>query len=561
MSDQRLASVSSQKRNFLSMAPTGIEVIALFAILVVSYFLRQGLPNVAIADPDSWGYLHPALSWMSDRGFQQTNGRDWLYPAMVGLFVKTTGSIAGIISWQQILGMLSVVFMAAAWRFWVALLPLNRWQQVPLVLVGLLPIYLQQANLGNIVFELVIRPEAVLNTFVYAQLACLLGYCKFRWKTPRPITSLILGGLAIFFAFATLSLKPSWLFAVVTTTAPVWFGLFGASLPLVARSGAPILGVFMTVALLWLPEKALYIKDSASRTFMPSTLLTIHADLIEKDLIRKIAEMPDSDPEKVRVVAVLNELQKELRKAEVVKHGYEKLGFDPDYLFYHCPFVDFVWVQTGRDPERFRSFCLKLYVDAALHNPLGFARKVIIQLTHFIFSEPSTFHRHRIDLQKLYDISLTSFNVSLIRDYPENVRALVDDHMAATAAMAEHPSVLKRKSFALDFSKFLSFWSLPLEIVFLAVLVVCLVVPSWTGWRLGGVAALVLFLAPAANAFTVSVAHALDLARYRYSYGGVLLFSLFAMAVYLALVLAFSLWPYIREPVLDRLKRLQPSRR
>jgi len=479
---------------------------------------------------------------------------------MVGVFINTTGSIAGIITWQQALGILSVVFMSVAWRFWVAMLPLNRWQQLPLVLVGLLPIYLQQANLQTTVFELQIRPEGVLNTFIYAQLACLLGYCFYRWRTPRPMASLILGGLAIFLAVAVLSLKPSWLFAVVTTTAPVWIGFFGSAVPPMSRWGAPILGILMIAILLWLPAKALYVKDSASRTFMPTTLLTIHADLIEKDLIRQLAAMPDSDPEKPRAALFLSELQKELRNAEVAKHGYEKLGFDPDYLFYHCPFTGFVWEYTGRDAERFRSFCLKLYVDAALHNPLGFARKVFTQFTHFVFSEPSTFHRHRLDLQKLYRISLTSINVSLIHDYPADVRAIVDEHMAGTALMAEQPFDLKRKSFARDFSKTLSFWSLPLELVFLAVLIVCLAMPSRTGWKLGGVATLIIFSAPAANAFTVSVAHALDLARYRYSYGGVLLFSLFSMAVYILVVLAVVLWPLVRKPLMDLLNSARSSR-
>ena len=547
MSDQKVANIPSQHQRLLTAIPTGIELLALVVLLGISYYLRMGLPTVPISDPDSWGYLHPAISWFSDKGFQQTNGRDWLYPAMVAVFIKTSGSIAGILSWQQAMGLVTVIFMAVAWRFWVSLLPLNRWLQLPLVLIGALPVYLQQINLQNLVFELEIRPEAVLNFFVYAQLACLMGYCKYRWRTPRSLPSLIFGGLAVFFAFATLALKPSWLFALLTTTAPVWFGLLGRNVPLRVRMGIPALGLALTILLLWLPEKALYIKDSASRTFLPATLLTIHADLIEKDLIRKAAAMPDADPEKQRVETFLRELQKELRVAETIPHGYEKLGFDPDYLFYHCPFISFVWDYTGQNAESFRSFCLKAYCEAFLHNPLGFGRKIWIQLTHFLFLEPSTFYRHRVDLQKLYRISLGSIKPDLISSYPAEMRALVHDYLAATATLAAAPYELKQRSFARSFTKSLSFWAFPLEIVFVLVFCAGLVVPSWVGLRLGGWATLIIFSAPAANAFTVCVAHALDLARYRYSYGGVLLFSLIAMLVYLLVVFAFALWPLVQR--------------
>lgn len=547
MSDQRTWSSVLQNRRWLSAIPTTIESLAFILILIVAYALRLGLPTVPISDPDSWGYLHPTISWLSDKGFQQTNGRDWLYPAMVAVFIKTTGSISGIITWQLALGVVGVAFMAVAWRFWVALLPLSRWLQLPVALVGLLPIYLQQINIQNIVFELEIRPEAVLNVFIYAQLASLMGFCYYRWKNPRPLASLIFGGLAIVFAFATLALKPSWLFALVTTTAPVWFGIFASRMPLSVRLGTPALGVFLTGVLLWLPAKATYIKDSASRTFLPATLLTIHADLIEKDLIRKIAAMPESNPERQKNEVFLHELQKELRKAETISHGYEKLGFDPDYLFYHCPFISFVWAQNGYDTETFRSFCLGVYTDALLHNPLGFGRKILNQFTHFLFLEPSTFYRNRVDLKKLYRISHESINPEIIASYPAEVRAMIDAYVADTVPLTERPYELKSKSFAKGFTKSLTAWVLPLEIFFILTFCVCLCVPSWLGLRLGGWATLIIFSAPAANALTVCVAHALDLARYRYSYGGVLLFAVIAMMVYLVVVFCMAAKPTVER--------------
>jgi hypothetical protein len=57
-------------------------------------------------------------------------------------------------------------------------------------------------------------------------------------------------------------------------------------------------------------------------------------------------------------------------------------------------------------------------------------------------------------------------------------------------------------------------------------------------WRLPGLVALIFYSAPAGNALTVAMVHALDNARYRGSYGPLLLFALAAMAAFSVTVLA-----------------------
>jgi hypothetical protein len=58
------------------------------------------------------------------------------------------------------------------------------------------------------------------------------------------------------------------------------------------------------------------------------------------------------------------------------------------------------------------------------------------------------------------------------------------------------------------------------------------VVGGMADLRLPGLVALVLFGAPAANALTVAVVHALDNSRYRASYGPLLFLALTAMVVF-----------------------------
>src|ERR1700735_903742 len=130
--------------------------------------------------------------------------------------------------------------------------PLNRWFRLLFSLLGCLPIYIQLVNQQNAFFVMSIRPEAILSFFVYAQLACLMGFCKYRWQIPRALPSLLLGAGAIFFAYGCYFLKPSWYFAFGTTSAPVFIGLFGRALSQKTKFLTPVLGGVFCFLLLWL---------------------------------------------------------------------------------------------------------------------------------------------------------------------------------------------------------------------------------------------------------------------------------------------------------------------
>ncbi|MEI9894049.1 MAG: hypothetical protein WDN28_09220 [Chthoniobacter sp.] len=115
----------------LARIPTAVlcavEGLLLAVVLALAWKARTAWPAVPLADQDTWGYLHPALTWLSGLGFEQTDGRDWLYPALVALFLKMAGSFSGIVVGQKALGILSGVCMAITWRCWVSMLPFQRW--------------------------------------------------------------------------------------------------------------------------------------------------------------------------------------------------------------------------------------------------------------------------------------------------------------------------------------------------------------------------------------------------------------------------------------------------
>lgn len=519
-----------------------IELLALSFVLALAWKARSVWPAVPLADPDTWGYLNPALGWLGGLGFHQAGGRDWLYPALVTLFLKTTGSFAGIAAWQKFLGLSSGILMAVTWRCWVSILPFPRGALFFLSLVGAVPISIQLANQDGIFYEMSTRPEAVLPVFVYAQLACVIGYARFRWQYPRALPSLLLGAAALVLAYACYLLKPSWYLATATTSVPILAGVFGRSLPLKTRLLTPALGAALALLLLWLPARMLFVRDGASVTLLPLALFYVHAQLIEESFDAKLAVLADADPEKARLQH-LNDVLKSETRSSMDDRPYPYLGINPDYLLDSRPMNKALFNCAGHDIESIKAFCFRSYRDAVLHDPAAYAKKVYIQFTYFLFPGPKTFFKDRIDFTREYQWAAKSMTAHRLPFYPPAVSEMerrYEEELAGQIAAARPPYKPKRNSI----TKFLTRWAPPVElltVLFLFALSATHVWPFLHKLRLGGWAAFFLFLAPFGNAFGICIVHALDIDRYRSTFGGYLLFALTAMSAFIVVVLALAL--------------------
>ncbi len=113
----------------------------------------------------------------------------------------------------------------------------------------------------------------------------------------------------------------------------------------------PPLGLLSPFSSSGSPSASFLIKDSASITFLPSTLFTIHARLIDQSLEAKLARMPDADPERAKLQTLVALLDSELHKAQDLPTAWEKLGFDPDYLYYHSPLIPAIYRYAGNDRQ------------------------------------------------------------------------------------------------------------------------------------------------------------------------------------------------------------------
>src|SRR5215468_10703979 len=88
-------------------------LVLLFALAA---WERFRLPLDPIADPDTWGYLSPALRKLTGCEFGHTNGRNFIYPGFVYLVLRAFGDFRAITLIQHVLGLLAGGVLLLSWR-------------------------------------------------------------------------------------------------------------------------------------------------------------------------------------------------------------------------------------------------------------------------------------------------------------------------------------------------------------------------------------------------------------------------------------------------------------
>src|SRR2546430_8382078 len=135
--------------------------IALAFIFAWAVWQRFALPLTPIADPDTWGYLSPALRKLIGAEFGHTQGRNFLYPGFLYLVLRCFGDFRAIAIVQHLLGVAAGGFSLLTWRRLRAFVPnslVNPSLYDALGLVGT-AIYLLASDTTRI--ETQLRPEGV----------------------------------------------------------------------------------------------------------------------------------------------------------------------------------------------------------------------------------------------------------------------------------------------------------------------------------------------------------------------------------------------------------------
>ena len=488
-----------------------LVLCAAVAMVLGGLIVRARLPVIPLADGDTWGYLRPALSWLSGFGFQQTFGRDWLYPALLAGILKIGGDFSAITYVQRFLGLAGIFIFWLAWRSWLRLLPARKpvWIcfVLTLLLLALYALSPQQALLEN-----TIRPEGMLAFFEMAYLYCLISFFLARWRFRKTGSAIVFGAATLGFSYVVLLLKPSWGFSLAFTFLCLLAGAFGNATRLL-RFG-PLLGGAATFALvLSLPKLLGFQKDA--QLFLPFTLVSLHSEQILET--RPVVVSPGAHNAGVPDQIFYEELAKAYRPAKENPDHYNALGFDTDYIQYRSGFFSIIMQKEGWSDREMAAACYSAYFRAWVQAPWSMLEKIWKQLRLFAFPRAGDFYT-------------TAESIDLNNELANSRQFLPDSELSAEVQKnyhsyrqtlerpegnSSHPlgfRVLARLAHRLAWS---SSW---LQVAFFAVIIFVCLSREGRALRLAGLVALAVLAATYGNVLTIAVVHSLDVVRYRVSY-------------------------------------------
>ena len=354
-----------------------LGVVIVFAVAI---WQRASLPWLPLADPDTWGYLNPALEHLAGNGLVQTHCRGLAYPLFLRIVLGATSSFSAIAAVQHLLGLMSGLAWLWAFRLWLDWLPENSGLHYGARWLGALCLALYLCNPATIALEAQIRPEAVFPLFGLGQIAATLVFVRARWRGGSVSAMCSAAAAAALLALVCLSLKPSWGFAALVPAAAIFFGAFGGGIEIGKAARASILAAAALAAAVWIagvPRMAGWVPDRSCGSFLAGTLFTVHADIIAREMHARSAKGNLDAAEE----DFLRKLDARIAESRALpKSAYRVLGHDADYLFYSS---DTLWALPdvgANDADGRIRYLRAAYIRAAVREPWLMGSKIWNQL-------------------------------------------------------------------------------------------------------------------------------------------------------------------------------------
>jgi hypothetical protein len=538
-----------------------IDIAALLLVLAAILWgikQRAGLPAVPLLTPDSWGYLNPALSWLGGAGFEQTDGRAWFYPGIITLILKLAGDFSWIVRVQQCLSLATAPLLWFGLRIWLSLFPKRTAVcHGVAVLLGAATAAIYLLNTTQVRFEMTIQPEGVMAFFVLLYLIFVLSYIRARWVSHQDLPAILFGAASLLASYSVLLLKPSWGFALFPSFLLLIAGIFGTgsrSLRWVPTFAA----VLATGGLFILPDLLGFHKDASSRTFLPFTLVSIHAAQIvqnaEKEhliadtdssrrLVRHSSGTRDeggpeakADPPSTSLDTQFYQgLKQAWSEARKVPLGCPTLGFAPDYIMYTKDFFHGFAAEQKLTDSGLINLCYSTYFETWLRSPGAMLAKIGREMLIFLSAPSRDFAAHSVSKRRALDIA-ARFSPS-----PQALLAEAGskDYLRGQPAYLSYLNNLEKvyqqgwqancvnwlRYVAIVLAKVASF----IQVAFFVALFPIFLNRGLLDLRLAALAAVMVSTAVYGNMLTVGVVHTLDLDRYRTGYVPALLLTLAIM--------------------------------
>ena len=506
----------SSRRSLLTNVGPFAYWSAVAVIFAWAAWLRFRLPLDPIADPDTWGYLSPALRKLVGAGFGHTNGRNFIYPGFLFLLLRGFGDFRAITVTQHLLGLLAGSVLLLTWRRIRDFIPGAHLPRPIYCCLGVLAAAIYMFSREPLCFEMDIRPEGICGFLVSINLYFVIQFTACCFIENRRTAAVIYGIAVVFSSILLASVKPSfWLTAIV---AVVPMGLFFFRHGWFWQKAALAGGVAASVALLLLPEHFLSRHDEMSQTFLPATLFVIHANLIRDQMaddLERNAKVPYSRGWLERAHIALSA---EIAKSVAARPGHiSTLGFDPDYLMHNRSSIDAqLRKEFGNNVSALCAFYWFYYWRIWRQRPFLVVKKIARQMASFYASKCPAYRLGKSrSLTDEYNLGVTSLGAEPYRKIWTSYQPAVDfmrrtELLARSAPIVQQPAYIRRPLGVLAATY------LPLLLIALALSVVVFMHEERRR-RLGWLAALVLFVYSynAANCLEIAVIHSLQDPRYK----------------------------------------------
>ncbi len=488
---------------------------ALAFIFVWAAWQRFTLPLDPIADPDTWGYLSPALRKLTGVEFGHTQGRNFLYPGFLYLVLRCFGDFRAIAIVQHLLGMAAGGVFLLTWRRLRAFVPkslVNPSLHDALGLAGA-AIYLLASETTRI--EMQLRPEGVCAFLISINLYFAVRFIACAFLEYQRTGAALCGSATVLTSLLLASARPSFWFAALVVMVPV--AAFFLRENWWRQKIALGLATALTAALVLWPERILSRKDRESQFFLPTMLFVIHADLIRDQMaadLKENASLPYSRDWLERVYVALDS---EIAKSQMNYPGhYPSLKFDPEYLWFNPRSIAMqLEREFGGNVSALCAFYRFYYWRTWQRRPFRALQKVARQFSICYFPKCPAYTPMKIwPLMDVYERAIERLDSGRYRTFAASFLAFAD-FMQRTKSLAQNAPATKQPGLLREVLSDLAASYLPL--VLLTLILSAIIFWRQPRWRhLRWLAALVLFGCAynAASCLEVAAVNSLEVYRY-----------------------------------------------
>jgi hypothetical protein len=489
---------------------------ALFAaVFTWAIWQRFSLPLDPIANPDTWGYLSPALRKLTGAEFGHTNGRNFLYPGFLYLILSVFADFRAITFVQHLLGLMAGAFFLLTWRRLRIFVPkslVGSSFDGALGLAGAM-IYLFAAETTRI--ETQLRPEGICGFLISINLYVLIQVVACGFVERRRIAALVFGIATVVSSLLLVSVRPSFGFVGIVALLPV------GALSLQRGWGREKIVLSVAAALiatlLFLPEHFLARNDEISQTFLPTMLFVIHADLIRDQIAADLKENAKVPYSRDWLERVHTALSAEIAKSHAADpRRYPLFGFDPEYLWFNeSSIAAQLRREFGNDVAGRCAFYRFYYWRTWQRRPLDQLKKVARQIAVYYFPKCPAYTPMKVwPLTDDYQRGVMSLDFSEYRRTTKSLR-MAADFMQRTTSLAHTAPVVEQSRLVRLTLRFLAASYLPWLLLALVLSAITFWRPAhWNHLRWLGVLVVFGFAYNGASCLEVAIVNSLEVYRY-----------------------------------------------